>query len=164
MDSLDEGETIVAATADGKLTTDTVSALSIAKPGTAATFITLTTSSGMLNLTADHHLPVGAACCSTLKKAKDVEVGETVWKVGKSAGPFVPISGPAPTVVVKKAEVKSTGLHSPILTHGNFPVVDGHVTSFDKIEKVTLASYGLRYLEAACKMTGTCGYLRRVMG
>ena len=40
---------------------------------------TVVTSGRTLTLTPEHHLPVGAQCCSHLKKAKDVAVGETVW-------------------------------------------------------------------------------------
>ena len=58
---------------------------SIAKPeAEATTFLTLATDGGRtLNLTAEHHLPVGSTCCSTLKQAKDVAAGETVWAVEK---------------------------------------------------------------------------------
>ena len=58
--------------------------------------------------------------------------------------------------VVRMTQVLGKGLHSPVLTHGNFPVVDGVVTAFDSIEKVTLAKHGLAPLLAACKATGTC--------
>ena len=37
---------------------------------------------------------------------------------------------------------------SPVLTKGGFPIISGHVTSFDTIEKVTLAKYGLAPLLA----------------
>ena len=102
-----------------------------------------------LTLTPGHHVPVGAACCSTLKLAKDVEVGEAVWAVKAGAAAVA-------TTVTAKTTTKATGLHSPVLTHGGFPVVDGVVTAFDSIEKVTLAKHGLAPLLAACKATGTC--------
>ena len=80
VDGLVEGDEIVATTEDGTLTTDTVSFLSIRLPEATAQFLNLVTASNAtLTLTPEHHLPVGAACCSTLKKAKDVTVGETVW-------------------------------------------------------------------------------------
>ena len=41
------------------------------------------------------------------------------------------------------------GLHSPVLTHGAFPIVDGVVTSFDRIESVTLAS-------CVCRPSSAC--------
>ena len=86
--------------------------------------------------------------CIELKQAKDVSVGEKVWAVvaGKAVGTTV--------TAISKAHAK--GLHSPVLTHGGFPVVDGLVTSFDTIEKVNLAKYGLAPLLAACKATKTC--------
>ena len=82
VDALKEGDEIVAATADGALSTDTVSLLSIAKRGADAAFVVLTTAANMtLTLTPGHNLPVGKACCGELKLAKDVAVGETVWAV-----------------------------------------------------------------------------------
>ena len=48
----------------------------------AASYLTLTTAANAtLTLTAGHHVPVGAACCSELKLAKDVLVGDSVWAV-----------------------------------------------------------------------------------
>jgi hypothetical protein len=46
------------------------------------------------------------------------------------------------TSVVSKRYTSAAGLHSPVLTGGGFPVVDGLVTAFDTIEKVTLAKHG----------------------
>ena len=157
IDALKEGDAIVAATADGTLTTDTVSLLSIAKPEAEAhTFLTLTTVGGRsLNLTVEHHLPVGQKCCATLKQAKDVVVGETVWGVENKAT--------AAHTVAKITKTVAKGLHSPVMTKGGFPVVNGVVTAWDRIESVTLASYGLlSALETTCKATRTCGLLRRM--
>jgi len=155
IDALKEGDMIVAATAEGTLTTDKVSLLSIAMPEAhAKSFLALTTAANTtLTLTPGHHVPVGAVCCSTLKKAKDVEVGEKMWAVkdGKAV---------ATTVTTKTASVKASGLHSPVLVNGGFPVVDGLVTSFDSIDKVTLAKHGLAPLLTACKATGTCESFR----
>ena len=150
LDALKEGDEIVAATAEGALTTDTVSLLSIANPEkSVATYLSLVTAANAtLTLTAGHHLPVGASCCTTLKLAKDVQVGETVWVAAPGA--------PHPTTITAKTWARATGLHSPVLTHGSFPVVDGLVTSFDSIEKVRLAEFGLAPLLAACKTAGTC--------
>ena len=159
VDALKEGDVIVAATADGALITDVVSLLSIAMPkATAGSYVALTTTSNAtLTLTPEHHLPVGEACCSTLKKAKHVAVGETVWSVPASAAAAVP------SKVVATAVVKGmSGLHSPVLANGNFPVVDGLVTAFDSIEKVTLAKHGLAPLLKACKATGTCDTFREL--
>ena len=142
MDELSIGDEIVAATADGLLTTDAVTLLSIAEPEAHASFLTLTTEGGAaLNLTAEHHLPIGPTCCSVLKRAKDVEVGETIFVVGRAKG------GATAHTVATKAMTTGTGLHSPVLTHGSFPVVDDVVTAFDRIESVTLASYLLPYAE-----------------
>jgi len=153
MDALMEGDVVLAATAAGKLTTDTVSLLSIAKPEAEATFVTLATDAGKtLTLTPEHHLPVGEACCSTLKKAKEVVEGETVWTTGGAA------------LVTKKGAAIAKGLHSPVLTNGNFPVVDGVVTSFDTMFGVKLAEYGLKYAIPLCRATGSCLLFRAIVG
>ena len=153
LDALKEGDAIVAATAEGMLTTDTVSLLSIAKPEARTAFLSLTTSSGHnLTVTSSHHLPTGDACCSNLQKASMVLAGEAIWTV--EAGRVMK------RTVTRVAEVVATGLHSPVLTNGGMPIVDGVVTSFDSIEKVTLAKHGLAPLLAVCKATGTCGTMR----
>jgi hypothetical protein len=155
VDALKEGDAIVATTDNGTATTDTVSFLSIAKPEARAPFVELRTSAGQaLTLTEAHHVPVGPVCCSTLKQAKEIAVGDTVWWV------TVQGHGAAATVVTAKSYTAAKGLHSPVLTHGGFPVVDGIVTAFDSIEKVTLAKHGLAPLVAACKATGTCENFR----
>jgi len=151
VDSLKEGDAIVAATAEGDLTTDTVTLVSIAMPeASAPALLSLTTASNAtLTLTPEHHVSVGAACCSTLKKAKEMRVGETVWAA--TAG-----TAAVSTTIVAISKAHGKGLHSPVLMNGGFPVVDGIVTSFDAIEKVTLARHGLAPLLQACKATGTC--------
>ena len=156
VDALREGDGILAATRGGTLTNDTVSLLSIAKPQATAAFVALATSANRtLALTPEHHLPVGQACCSRLQKAKDVRVGDTVWAVDEQRRAI----HPAKVTAISKAP--GHGLHSPVLTHGGFPVVDGLVTSFDRIEYVALAAYALPAALAACKATGTCGMLRQ---
>jgi len=156
LDTLKKGDAIVATTADGALTTDVVSLLSIAKPEATSAFVTLTMDAGKtLNLTAEHHLPVGEACCANLKKAKDVAVGETVWAVEAGAAA-------ARKVVVKKGLATHKGLHSPVLAGGTFPVVDGVVTAFDGVRGVIAASYGLKHLLRACEATGTCAVVQRM--
>ena len=153
LDSVREGDAIVAATSDGALTTGTVSSLSTSKPQAEATFVKLKTTSAMeITLTPEHHLPVGDKCCSNLKKAKDVAVNERIWAVRDGAVV-------ADTVGKKEATIDK-GLHSPVLTNGAFPVVDGVVTSFDRIESVTLASYLLAYVEPVLKYTGLAALLR----
>ena len=91
---------------------------------------------------------VGPMCCATLKQAKDVKLDDKVWAVvaGKAVA----------TAVTAISTAHDKGLHSPVLTHGGFPVVDGLVTSFDSIEKVRLATFGLAPLLAACKATRSC--------
>jgi len=148
----------VAATDTGALTTDAVSFFSIALPETQATFVVLTTSTNQtLTLTAEHHLPIGDACCAHLKKAKDVAIGERIYTA--SAGD----TSARVAVVASKVVSTASGLHSPVLVNGGFPVVDGVVTSFDTLERVTLAKYGLAPLLTACKATGTCSAVRRTM-
>lgn len=156
IDALKDGDAIIAATEDGGLTTDVISMLSIAMPNDkAATYITFSTdANATLTLTPRHHLSVGSSCCSTLKLAEDVAVGETVWTV--SANALVA------TTITAKTRGESSGLHSPVLTNGGFPIVDGLVTSFDSIDKVTLAKHGLAPLLNACKATGTCDSFREM--
>ena len=155
VDNLKDGDAIVAATADGKLTTDTVSVLSLAKPMASAQFVTLTTESTTIKLTEGHHVPFGEACCSMLKKAKEVQVGDQIWTVADGA------KTAAVQTVIVKAFAALKGLHSPVLTNGGFPVVDGVVTSFDDAQTVSLASYTLKYLLPLCKATGSCALFRR---
>ena len=156
LDALKEGDEIVAATAEGTLTTDTVSLLSIAKPEAhAKSLLALTTAANTtLVLTPEHHVAIGEKCCSTLKKAKDVAVGDTAWAVKDGAA--------AATIITAISKANGRGLHSPVLTHGGFPVVDGLITAFDSIDKVELAKFGLAPLLTACKMTGTCAKFREL--
>ena len=148
----------------GALVHDTVSLLSIAQPeARAPSYVTLTTTAHHnLTLTEGHHLPVGQSCCSTLKKAADVTVGETVWVV-KAAASGDDAWGShdlSPMTLIAKTKTKAHGLHSPVLTNGGMPVVDGIVTAFDSFDKVMLAKYGLVPLLAACNATGTCAKFR----
>ena len=70
-----------------RLGTDTVSLLSIAMPSAAApAYVALTTSlNTTLTLTPTHHVPTGPSCCATLKRAKDVGVGDQLWAVAAGA-------------------------------------------------------------------------------
>jgi hypothetical protein len=144
LDALRAGDTIVAARADGSLTNDIVSHLSLADADVQSTsFVVLTTESGRnLTLTPTHHVPVGATCCANLKEAKDIVVGETVYEAVVSAAVRA-------TKVKKIGTVTKSGLHSPVLSHGAMPIVNGVVTSFDSMEIVRLAAYALPILEAA---------------
>ena len=143
LDALRAGDTIVAARADGTLTNDIVSHLSLADADVKGTsFVVLTTESGRnLTLTPTHHVPVGATCCANLKEAKDIVVGETVYEAVVSAAVRA-------TQVKKIGTAIKPGLHSPVLSHGAMPIVNGVVTSFDTMEIVRLATYGLPLLEA----------------
>ena len=148
LDALRAGDAIVASRADGTLTTDTVSTLSLADADTqGTTFVVLTTASGRnLALTPTHHVPVGAACCADLKQAKDVAVGETVYEaVSLSAAVSASVRA---TQVAKIGRATKPGLHSPVLSHGTMPIVNSVATSFDALHNVRLASYGLPLLEA----------------
>ena len=139
LDALRAGDSIVAARADGTLTTDTVSTLSLADADVQGTaFVVLTTASGRnLTLTPTHHVPVGAACCATLKQAKDVAVGETVYEAVSASAAV------RATQVKKIGTATKPGLHSPVLSHGTMPIVNGVATSFDALHRVRLAAYGL---------------------
>jgi hypothetical protein len=151
IDSLKEGDSLLAMTTDGKLMTDSVSLLSIAEPSRMSDFVTLATDAGAkLNLTAGHHIAVGPSCCSNLKKAKDVAVGESVWVM--AAGRPLPVA----QKVVSKGIVHETGLHSPVLTHGGLPIVSGFVTAFDSLEVVKAAQAGLAAMIQLCKASNTC--------
>ena len=143
LDALRAGDTIVAARADGTLTNDIVSHLSLADADVQGTsFVVLTTESGRnVTLTPTHHVPVGATCCANLKQAKDIVVGETVYEAVVSATVRA-------TKVKKIGTATKSGLHSPVLSHGAMPIVNGVVTSFDTMEIVRLATYGLPLLEA----------------
>jgi hypothetical protein len=144
LDALRAGDAIVAARADGTLTTDTVSLLSLADADVqSTTFVVLTTASGRnLTLTPTHHVPVGAACCADLKQAKDIAVGETVYEAVAASAAV------SATQVKEIGTATKPGLHSPVLSHGTMPIVNGVATSFDALHNVRLASYGLPLLEA----------------
>jgi len=144
LSALRAGDAIVAASADGTLTTDTVSLLSLADADVpSTTFVVLTTASGRsLTLTPTHHVPVGAACCADLKQAKDIAVGETVYEAVSSSAAV------SATQVKEIGTATKPGLHSPVLSHGTMPIVNGVATSFDELHNVRLASYGLPLLEA----------------
>ena len=144
LSALHAGDAIVAASADGTLTTDTVSLLSLADADVpSTTFVVLTTASGRsLTLTPTHHVPVGAACCADLKQAKDIAVGETVYEAVSASAAV------SATQVKEIGTATKPGLHSPVLSHGTMPIVNGVATSFDALHNVRLASYGLPLLEA----------------
>jgi len=152
LDALQSGDEIFVATAEGVLTTDTVSALSLADNDAESTFLVLSTAAGRnVTLTEAHHVPVGPSCCATLKTAIEMKLGDTMW-LSSTTGAAMP------SAVTKIATVSKKGLHSPVMTNGHFPLVDGIVTAFDSINMVTVASYGIPILEA----TGTIELFKRV--
>jgi hypothetical protein len=140
--ALQLGDEIVVSTAAGVLTTDFVSALSLAnKDAEPAFFLVLSTAAGRtVTLTEGHHIPVGPSCCATLVTADEVQMGDTVW-IASTTGAAVS------SAVIKVAKVSKKGLHSPVMTNGHFPLVDGVVTAFDSIHMVTAAGYFLPMLE-----------------
>jgi hypothetical protein len=140
--ALQLGDEIVVSTAAGVLTTDFVSALSLANKDAEPTFfLVLSTAAGRtVTLTEGHHIPVGPSCCATLVTADEVQMGDTVW-IASTTGAAVP------STVTKVAKVSKKGLHSPVMTNGHFPLVDGVVTAFDSIHMVTAAGYFLPMLE-----------------
>ncbi len=160
IDEVEEDVAILAANDDGSLTTDTVSLLSLAQPEPSDTFVSINASTGqVLTTTPDHRIPVGDACCSTLKKAKDVTVGEVVWVVAGNDTQ----GNAGPATVSDVEHTTAQGRHSPVLTHGRLPIVDGFVTcSFEDIEAVKIASHGLSYMLGACKRSATCHQLPTV--
>lgn len=164
--SLRPGDAIVAVTSDGFFQTDVVSVLSIAKAVDAVAFLTLMSHTGdNITLTASHHLSVGAACCATLKPADAVEVGETLWRMPPMDAQTIAAGDAVPqkTRIVKITKTIKAGLHSPVLMHGGFPVVDAFVTSFDSVNRVMLAKYALPLATSVCEATGTCALLRRAI-
>ena len=112
----------------------------------------------------------GEACCGTLKQAKDVERGETIWVAAGGGG-----ADPAPQRIAATTRVEAKGLHSPVLTHGAFPLIEeacvaeaacsraGVVTAFDSLGYVDLASYGVPLLEPICEAMGMCSAVRRLL-
>lgn len=154
--TLKEGDSIVATTANGELTTDTVSLLSLAIPDAEATFLTLETDAKKtLTLTPTHHVPTGAVCCSELKQAKELRTGDKMWMVGNDAAA-------TPVTITKIGAAIETGTFSPVLAGGSFPVVDGLVTSFDAISKVSLKG-SMPNFEAMLRATGTANLARRLI-
>ena len=97
----------------------------------------------------------GDACCSNLKKAKDVAVGETLWLAATAAA--------TPQVVTKVGSVYGAGVHNPLMKHGGFPVVDGVVTAFERLAVVKFASLTVPLAEAVCGATGTCAVVHEAI-
>ena len=156
IDTLREGDAVLAATTSGALITDVVSRLSLARAEVEATFVTVTTASQQaITLTPEHHLPVGSSCCSELKRAKELSVGEQVWVVS----PASPTAA-RPTTVVQIKAVISTGLFSPVLEGSTFPVVNDVVTSFDSWLGVAIHARLSPFMMPLAKATGTADLIR----
>jgi hypothetical protein len=150
IDALKQGDAIKVTDGKGAITNDTVSGLSISLPEVQAQFLILSTvSKANLTLTPEHHVPVGATCCTTLKQAKDIAVGETIYQIHKEAA--------VASTVTKITKITKQGLHSPVTTKGTYPVVDGFVTAFDSAGWTAAASVFVPLLEA----TGTTALFRR---
>ena len=143
MDELRHGDAVRAVTRDGKLTTDTVSFLSLADTAAVATFVRITTEGGtVVTLTPEHRLPVGEACCGTLNQAKGVERGDTIWVAAGGGG-----VAPAPQRIATTARVEAKGLHSPVLTHGTFPLIEEACAS-NPLADVALTGQNFEAMEA----------------
>lgn len=133
LDELQVGVAIMAAREDGRLTYDVVSALSIAKPTAVTKYFKVEAGSlPPLTVTPEHRLPVGESCCSNLKRAADLEVGDTIWSLALT-------DTARPVTVTKISPVIARGTHSPVLVGGSFPVVDGIITCFDSLNVVRTA-------------------------
>ena len=166
MDTLAVGDRILAASAHGALLFDEVSRFSIADHHTASVaFLALTLANNMtLEVTAGHHLPVGATCCSSLKQARQLRVGDQVWTTTAAVPPMSPAAtGLTPHPLVSIDVTIADGLNNPLMRHGGRPIVNGVVTAFNSITVVTLDSIGVPIAEAFCEAIGACDELRRAV-
>lgn len=156
------GDAIVSARKDGSLAIDTVSRFSLATHDSFGPFLEVSTADQAavptkpLRLTRDHHLPAGETCCSNVIQAKELVVGETIWR-SSEAGELV-----AATVTGLKY-VHDAGHINPLLVNGGFPVVDGVVTTFNTNAIVAFDSVAVPIVEAFCEATGTWDATRRVI-
>jgi len=152
------GDTILSVTSEGVIGTDIVSRFSHSDArATSALFVTLQFErGGSLELTPNHHLPVGEECCTRLKHANEIVPNDVIWIVDGGKKPH----DLERAKVVQVGTTFKDGLYSPVLLHGGFPVVNNVVTAFDSLVKVLAAKHGLRFLEAACTATDTCDTIR----
>ena len=159
---LEDGDRILAVGADGGVITDTVSLFSLRHPGESVTFTRLTTSSvggnATLTLTPGHYLPEGQTCCSNVKRARELRLGDQVWTA--LAGAHQRTAQPA--IIVRIEAVTGEGLYSPVLVNGGLPIIDDHVTSFDSASGVAVTRSLLRYVEPLVHGTGTQALARVV--
>jgi len=143
---------------DGSFFYDDVTFLSIARDNVSTHFVNLETAAGKkLTLTPQHHLPVGATCCSDVRMAKYVQPNDTVWIHDNVA------NAPISTTVTKTDTIflVNAGLHNPLLKHGGLPVVDGVVTAFNTLETMKFESAVLPYVVEMCTATATCTLFKR---
>lgn len=132
--TLAPGDRILSSDGHGSLRFDVVSTFSIAEPNRTGTpFLVITSAAGTtLTLTRAHHLSVGSVCCSTLKRAGDIMIGDVIWQLQDGRA--------SPQVVVYIGDTFGRGLFSPVLVGGGYPIVDGTVTAFDNSAVVSVAS------------------------
>jgi len=159
---LKDGDRILAVGVGGRLITDAVSLFSLRYPGVSVAFMSLTTSSvegnATLTLTPEHFLPEGKTCCSNVKRAKELRVGDEIWTALAGVNQ---VTAKLATIV-RIDVVMGEGLYSPVLVNGSFPIIDHHVTSFDSASGVKVTSSLLRYVEPLVQRTGTHAFARVV--
>ena len=128
----------------------------MADPDVEASFVTITMSTDTadgartditLSATAEHYLLTGATCCSELKTAGSVRIGDKLWARGADAA--------VPATVTALSTKRDVGKHSPVLTHGTYPIVDGVVTSFDHAAGVQIMASLAPWMEPA--LAAVCG-------
>jgi len=130
------GDRIVATDEDGRRVIDEVAFSSLADENAKQrAYLQVATSEGLvLDITGDHHVPVGAKCCTDLKVAQDLLVGDTIWTFDSNG------DRAKSQMVSSIQSIVADGLHSPILVGGGFPVVSNFVTSFGSLEDVRSAA------------------------
>lgn len=130
------GDRIVATDEYGGRVIDEVAFSSLADENAKRrAYLQVATSEGLvLDITGDHHVPVGAKCCTDLKVAQDLLVGDTIWTFDSSG------DRAKPQMVSSIQSIVADGLHSPILVGGGFPVVSNFVTSFGSLQDVRSAA------------------------
>lgn len=152
LDALRVGDEVRSVDLAGRPSVGRVSALSVRRPDARAVVWRVTTEAGgVLHATADHHVASGAACCAHVVRVRTLRPGDVLWTSvnGTRASPV--------RVSSVRSGVDAVGLHSPVLSNGDHPVVDGVVTSFDRIAVVRLArTVGLGWVEALCHAVGWC--------
>lgn len=111
-----------------------------------------------LNATYDHHVVVGATCCSEIKQMKKLDIGDTMWI--RTEGKPLPVAQKVTDVKIYTGK----GLHSPVLTNGGLPIVNNFVTSFDKYSSVKMARNWLPSMLGMCESFGACSLVKKFFG